>query len=221
MSDGWGKMPTNEDWPTPKKETPYDDSWGKPVVDWPAPAVSDGWGTKSVQDWLTPRVGKCGECGTGSWTEGDAFPPCDDSYCQTPRWQETTSHQQREDQWTHNALEGAQNRAAVINALYERKDEYTIDRDGELSNVQEVKAKVKGEPVGWYLCYKEKWLHAIISGPYDTVNDALLRSERAWAMFTEDEAFKLAFSNKFNLYGLYCAEIPLSLKRKGAYGRLE
>ena len=43
---------------------------------------------------------------------------------------------------------------------------------------------------------------------------------KAFDTMTNDAAFKLAFENKFDRNGIYCAEIPLSAKRKGAYGVL-
>jgi len=218
-NDGWGKLPTNNDgW----QQTAHDEwvsadvakleqnpaamEWSKSnsIPSWPKAAVSDGWGPIPAKV-IANSAADMFEC-NGRQDLADPL----------------RLVAEREEQWTHNALEGAQNRAAVINSINERKDEYTIDRDGELSNINEtVRAKRQSDETGWYLCYKEKWLHAIISGPYKTPTEALLRADRAWSMFTEDAAFKLAFENKFNRDGLYCAEIPLSLNRKGAYGRLE
>lgn len=33
------------------------------------------------------RIGRCGHCRTEGWTEGGS-PPCDDSYCTFPYWEE-------------------------------------------------------------------------------------------------------------------------------------
>lgn len=206
-NDGWGKLPTNSDWP--KKETPYDDTWGKPVVDWPKPAVSDSWVRNAEAGPLTPKPDPWAPIST-AWPE----------IKMAPSKKETDA--EFEAQWTRDSLEGANNRASVINSLRGVKDEYTIDRDGQLDNVTEtVRAKKTGEPTGYYLAYSDgKWLHAILSGPYGTSGKALERTEQCWKLFTEDSAFKLAFDNKFNREGVYCAEIPLSAKRKGAYGVL-
>lgn len=285
-NDGWGKMPTSDDWSKPKDEavkpvamfdgwprtqpttsnTDYDDvvtqediehveqhakakygepaftrssdeGWPKPdafdawtqVVheQWPAPvgeewvkhpitkepsgytmpSFSDGWG--SAGSWPAEKAEIDKFVGGGQWTTSEATAA-------------TAKYEEREKQWTHNALDSANTRASVINSLNGRKDEYTIDQDGELNNIKEtVPAKKPGEPTGWYLAYSNgKWLHAILSGPYTTTQEALLRSETVWNKFTNDGAFQLAFDNKFNRDGVYCAEIPLSLKRHGAYGVL-
>jgi len=229
-NDGWGKLPTNDDWSKQK-----DDGWptsAQPTNSWPAPAVSDDWVRNAAPGPLTPKPDPWAPIST-AWPEikmAPATPAISNGWGEwadkpvqdwlTPTREEIET--KREEQWTHSALEGASNRAAVVNSLRGVKDEYTIDTDGELSNITEtVHAKKTGEPTGWYLAYSNgKWLHAILSGPYPTAQEALLRTEQAWDKFTNDGAFKLAFDNKFNRDGIYCAEIPLSLKRHGAYGVL-
>lgn len=278
-NDGWGKMPTDDDWSKPKvskeeyharadKEaeqwgTDYDDvvtqediehveqhakaKYGEPAFTrssdegWPAPAVSDGWLAPVGEEWVKHPITKepsgytmpsfsDGWDSVSSWPAekaeidkfvgGDQWSSADIAKIDALRLD--AEYEEREKQWTHNALDSANTRASVINSINGRKDEYTIDQDGELSNIKEtVSAKKPGEPTGWYLAYSNgKWLHAILSGPYPTTQEALLRSETVWNKFTNDGAFQLAFDNKFNRDGIYCAEIPLSLKRHGAYGVL-
>lgn len=126
-----------------------------------------------------------------------------------------------EEYWKVDALSGASNRAAVINSLRGVKDQYTIDQDGELSNIKETIANPSDKNTGVYIAYSNgKWLHAILSGPYATRKDAEAWTDAAFYLFVNDNAFKLAFENDFNRDGVYYAEIPLSAKRHGAYGVL-
>ena len=127
----------------------------------------------------------------------------------------------REAVWTANALDSANTKAGVVNALSGNKDHFNIDKDGELTRLQEITKSVSPGPHGYYIAYHNgRWLHAILSGPYESKDAAMLQAPKAFDTMTNDAAFKLAFENKFDRNGIYCAEIPLSAKRKGAYGVL-
>lgn len=128
----------------------------------------------------------------------------------------------REAVWTANALDSANTRAGVVNALSGNKDQFNIDQDGELTYMQEITKSVSPGPHGYYVAYHNgRWLHAILSGPYESKDAAMLQAPKAFGMMANDAAFKLAFENTFDRSGIYCAEIPLSARRKGAYGVIE
>lgn len=128
----------------------------------------------------------------------------------------------REAVWTANALDSANTKAGVVNALSGNKDQFNIDQDGELTRMQEITKSVSPGPHGYYIAYHNgRWLHAILSGPYESKDAAMLQAPKAYDMMVNDAAFKLAFENTFDRNGIYCAEIPLSAKRKGAYGVIE
>ena len=134
------------------------------------------------------------------------------------------AYDERERKWTEARVMEAEERGRFINALNEtRGQEYVVSQDGELDKVQDV-IPTKREPdaTGVYIAYKSPSgiLHAILSGPYDSVPEATQRVEAAYSRLTADSAFKLAFEGKFDRVGLYYAEIPLSRNRKGAYGKL-
>jgi len=129
-NDGWGKLPTS------------DDNWGAPANgstatnktnEWPAPAVSDGWGKVDTSDWNTVIQ---------TWP---VIVPGAAAYEARVAAVDAS--------WSQSALEGANNRAAVINSLRGTKDQYTIDQDGELSNIDETFAKPSDKETGVVRCY--------------------------------------------------------------------
>jgi hypothetical protein len=167
----------------------------------------------AVRGWGTP------------WTSNvDRLPSVSDpgySDAYYPSRDNDRVEQLREAIWTANALDSANTKAGVVNALSGNKDHFNIDQDGELTRLQEITKSVSPGPHGYYIAYHNgRWLHAILSGPYENKDTAMLQASKAYDMMTEDAAFKLAFENRFDRNGIYCAEIPLSAKRHGAYGVL-
>jgi len=130
------------------------------------------------------------------------------------------SYMKREDEWREGNFMGATLRSNAINAINRTETEFAVTEDGELEDVKDVIASGhKGEAVGFYIAYHNgKWLHAILSGPYSTKGDAYGIADTCYNKFINDEVFKRAFEGKFERSGVYCAELPLSAKRKGAYG---
>ena len=130
------------------------------------------------------------------------------------------SYMKREDEWREGNFMGATLRSNAINAINRTETEFAVTEDGELEDVKDVIASGhKGEAVGFYIAYHNgKWLHAILSGPYLSKGDAYGIADTCYNKFINDEVFKRAFEGKFERSGVYCAELPLSAKRKGAYG---
>jgi len=168
-----------------------------------------------VKGWVVPPTGMLP---TPDWAM-TVDPGYSDTYY-PPRDNERIE-ELREAIWTANALDSANTKAGVVNALSGNKDHFNIDQDGELTRLQEITKSVAPGPHGYYIAYHNgRWLHAILSGPYESKDAAMLQAPKAFDVMTNDAAFKLAFENTFDRNGIYCAEIPLSAKRHGAYGVL-
>jgi hypothetical protein len=185
------------------------------------PVPTDGWGTalpKLHGDGVNDDTEAVQARINNGWQKGD--PGYSDAYY--PLHDNERIEELREAIWTANALDSANVKAGVVNALSGNKDHFNIDQDGELTRLQEITKSVSPGPHGYYIAYHNgRWLHAILSGPYESKDAAMLQAPKAYDMMTNDAAFKLAFENKFDRNGIYCAEIPLSAKRHGAYGVIE
>lgn len=198
--DGWGTPPA-------KREPILD--WAIPVPRTAAPDAIQTDGGRRVSDSIRNAT-------YSHMTPVDAFP-----IAQT-KADERRLEELREAVWTANALDSATTKAGVVNALAGTKDEFNIDQDGELTRMREIVASTQPGPHGYYVAYHNgRWLHAILSGPYGSQAEVYLRADKAYDMMINDAAFKLAFENKFERAGIYCAQIPLSARRKGAYGVIE
>lgn len=208
ISDGWGafveEAKVNEHWPVTRPDLIHNEVDMTEALNDAAVATNfDAWSIHPNQ--TSPVITSYEE-----WAaDENNYPPAD------------AVEQLREAIWTANALDSANTKAGVVNALSGNKDHFNIDQDGELTRLQEITKSVSPGPYGYYVAYHNgRWLHAILSGPYESKDAAMLQAPKAYDMMTNDAAFKLAFENKFYRSGIYCAEIPLSAKRKGAYGVL-
>lgn len=224
----WGAPPP---WLAPEPEKkPEPAPWG-------APLGSDGWQTSpplppsgAVAPW--PVHDEIDMSTKREYVEGPDAWPVDPEKAGSADWSGfgAAVRDSEEEPDIADVLKGAgfsiafdtkgmttEQRARVVQSLAGDDTPMSVERDGELTVIEPA---TSDEPVSYYAAYRHSMLYTILAGPYDSEQQAGDACLKAYAMMTSDDAFKLAFENKFHSMGLYVAEIPTSAKRKGAYGVL-